>query len=64
MSVCEFAKASARRLRHERGNNLKFLEVKVVAADTEVFNDVGNNTARHIARMPCKSDEPVGTKWI
>ena len=64
MSLCEFAKASARCLRHERGNNLKFLEVKVVAADTEVFNDVANNAARHIARMPCKSDEPVGTKWI
>ncbi|HUZ07710.1 MAG TPA: hypothetical protein VMV89_09510 [Candidatus Paceibacterota bacterium] len=43
---------------------LKSLEVKVVAADAEVFNNVGNDAARHVARMPCKGDEPVGTKRI
>jgi len=64
MSVCEFAKASARRLRHERGSGSKFLEVKIVATDAEVFNNVGDDAARHVARMPRKSDEPVGTKRI
>ena len=64
MSVCEFAKASARRLRHEQGGGSKILEVKIVAADAEVFNDVGDDSARHVARMPCKSNEPVRTKWI
>ena len=41
-----------------------FFEVKVVAADAEVFNNVGNNAARHVARMPGKGDEPVRPKWI
>ena len=43
---------------------LKFLEVKIVAADAEVFNNVGNDAARQVTRMPRKSDEPVGTKRI
>ena len=63
MSVCEFAKASARGLRHERRTS-KFLEVKVVAADAEVFNDIGDDAARHIARMPGKGNEPVGAERI
>ncbi len=46
------------------GSGSKFLEVKIVAADAEVFNNIGNDAARHVARMPRKRDEPVGTKWI
>ncbi|MGA2181113.1 MAG: hypothetical protein ABSH15_16220 [Verrucomicrobiota bacterium] len=38
------------------------LEVKVVAADAEVFDNVGNNAAGHIARVPCERDEAVRTE--
>jgi hypothetical protein len=42
----------------------EFLEVKVVAADAKVFNDVSDDAAGHVARMPRKRDEAVGTKGI
>ena len=47
-----------------RGRGSESFEVKVVAADAEVFNNVGNDAARHVARLPRKSNEPVGTKRI
>ncbi len=47
-----------------RGRGSESLEVKVVAADAEVFNDVGYDAAGHIARMPCERDEAVGTEGI
>ena len=43
---------------------LEFFEVEVVATDAEVFNDVRNDAARHIAGMPRKSDEAVRAEWI
>jgi hypothetical protein len=45
-------------------HNSKFLEVKIAAADTVVFNNVGNDAARHIAGMPSKGDETVWPEWI
>ena len=62
-SHCEFAKAPARRLWLERRTS-KFLGVKVVATDAKVFNNVSDDAARHIARMPGKRNEPVGAKRI
>ena len=51
--------------RHGSGlSRLKFLEVKIVAADAEVFDDVGNDAARNIAWMPGEGDETVGAKWV
>lgn len=41
----------------ERGS--EFLEVEIVAADAEVFDDAGNDAAGHVARMPRKRDEAV-----
>jgi hypothetical protein len=64
MSHCEFGNASARGLRQEPGNGSKFLEVKIVAADAKVCNDVGDDATRHVARMPGKSNEPVRMKWV
>ncbi|HLX94469.1 MAG TPA: hypothetical protein VKU37_01860 [Verrucomicrobiae bacterium] len=40
------------------------LEVKVVAADAEVFDNIGNYAAGHIAGMPRECDEAVGTEGI
>jgi hypothetical protein len=40
------------------------LEEEVVAADAKVFNNIGNDAARHIARVPGKRYEPLGMKWI
>jgi hypothetical protein len=42
----------------------KSFKIKVVATDTEILDDVGNDSARHIARMPCESYQTVGTKRI
>jgi DNA-binding GntR family transcriptional regulator len=41
-------------------HNSKFLEIEIVTADAEVFNNVGVDAARHVAGMPCKGDEAVG----
>ena len=47
-----------------RGRGSESLEVKVVAADAEVFDDVGDDAAGHVARMPRERDETVRAKWI
>jgi hypothetical protein len=47
-----------------RGRGSESFEVKVVTADTEVFDDVGDDAAGHVARMPRKRDEAVGAEWI
>jgi hypothetical protein len=43
---------------------LALAEVELVASDAEVFNDVGDDAAWHIAWMPGKGDEPVGLERI
>jgi hypothetical protein len=48
----------------QRAVGLKFFEIKIVAADAEVVNDVSDDAARHVARMPCKRDEAVGAERI
>lgn len=40
------------------------LEIEVVATEAEVFDDVSDYAARHVARMPRERDESVRTKWI
>ena len=47
-----------------RSRGSESLEVKVVAADAEVFDDVGDDAAGHVARMPRERDETVRAKWI
>jgi hypothetical protein len=47
-----------------RSRGSESLKVKIVAADAEVFDDVSNDAAGHITRMPCERDKPVGAKWI
>ena len=47
-----------------RGGGSEFLEIEVVAADAEVFNDVGHDATRNVTRMPGKGNETVGTEGI
>ena len=47
-----------------RGRGSESFEVKIVATDVEVFDDIGDDAARHVARMPGKRDEAVGAKGI
>src|ERR1017187_4190358 len=47
-----------------RGRGSESLEVKIVAADAEVFDDVGDDAAGHIARMPRERDEAIRSEWI
>ena len=42
----------------------EFPEVELVAGDAEVFDDVGNDAAWHIAGMPRKGDEAVRAEGI
>ena len=42
----------------------EFSEVEFVARDTEVGNDVGDDAAWHVARMPREGDEPVGAERV
>jgi len=39
-------------------------EIEFVPRDAEVFDDVRNDAARHIARMPRKGDEAIRTEGI
>jgi hypothetical protein len=48
--------------RGRRGSEL--FEIEVIAAETKVVADVGNDAARNIARMPGEGDEPVGPEGI
>jgi hypothetical protein len=58
-------RTSARCLRQSlSGCDSILLEEEVVAADAKVFNNVGNDATRHIARVPGKCYEPFGMKWI
>ena len=43
---------------------LELAEVEFVASDAEVFDDVRDDAAWHIAGMPGKGDEPVGSERI
>src|ERR1035441_8071848 len=43
---------------------LELAEVEFVAGDAEVFDDVRDDAAWHIARMPGQGDEPVVSERI
>ena len=43
---------------------LEFPEIELIAVDAEVFDNVGDDPARHIARMPRESDQAIETKRI
>jgi hypothetical protein len=45
-----------------RSRSSESLEVEVVAADAEVFDNVGDEAAGHVAGMPSKCDKPVGAE--
>ena len=47
-----------------RGRDSKSFEIEVVPADAEVFDDVGDDTAGHVAGMPCESDKAVGAERV
>jgi G:T-mismatch repair DNA endonuclease (very short patch repair protein) len=45
-----------------RSRGSESLEVEIVAAEAEVVADVGDDAARHVARMSGESDQTVGWK--
>ena len=47
-----------------RSRGSESLEVKVVAAEAKVFDDVSDDAAGHIARMPCERDEAIRMERI
>ena len=47
-----------------RGPESEPPEIKFIPRDAEVFNDVRNDSARHIAGMPRKSDKTIRAEWI
>jgi hypothetical protein len=44
--------------------NLESPEIKFVACNSEVFNDIGNNAAWNVAWMPGECNEAVGAEGI
>ena len=44
--------------------NSESFKVKLVAADAEVFDDVGDDALRHVPGMPCKGDKAVGAERV
>ena len=42
----------------------EFSKIEFVSRDTEVFDDVRDDAARHVARMPGKRDETIPAKRI
>src|ERR1043166_740613 len=42
----------------------EFSEVKLFACDAEVFDDVPNDAARHIARVPGKRDDEIRAEGL
>jgi len=47
-----------------RGRDSKSFEVEFVPADAEVFDDVGDDPAGHVAGMPCEGDKAVGAERV
>ena len=47
-----------------RGRKSEPPEIEFIPRDAEVFDDVRNDAARHIAGMPRKGDEAIRAKWI
>jgi len=46
------------------GRRSKSLEIKIVARDAEVFDDVGDNPAWDIPRVIRKGNQTVRAKWV
>ena len=42
----------------------EFPKIQFVASDAEIFNDVGDDAARHVARMPRKRDDAIRVEGI
>ena len=51
-------------LRVKRQRDSEFPKIKFIAGDAEIFNDVGDDAARHVARMPRKCDDAVRMEGI
>jgi hypothetical protein len=45
-------------------DRLPLLKVEVVAGDAEVFDNVGNDSPRHVTGMVGEGDQSVGTKGV
>lgn len=50
--------------RGEGGSLSEFSEVELIPGNAEVFDNVGDDTSRHIAGMPRESDQAIRTKRI
>ena len=48
----------------KRQRDSEFPKIKFIAGDAEIFNDVGDDAARHVARMPRKCDDAVRMEGI
>jgi hypothetical protein len=47
-----------------RIGSLPLLKIEVVAGDAEVFDDVGDDSPRHVTEMVGEGDQSIGTKWV
>ena len=47
-----------------RQRDSEFPKIEFVTGDAEIFNDVGDNAARYVARMPRKCDDAIRMEGI
>jgi len=47
-----------------RQRNSEFPKIEFVAGDAEIFDDIGDNAARHVARMPRKRNDAIRMEGI
>jgi hypothetical protein len=47
-----------------RQGDSEFPKIKFIAGDAEIFNDVSDDAARHVARMPRKRDDAIRMEGI
>ena len=47
-----------------RQRDSEFPKIKFIAGDAEIFNDVSDDAARHVARMPRKRDDAIRMEGI
>jgi hypothetical protein len=47
-----------------RPRDSEFSKIKFITGDAEIFNDVSDDAARHVARMPRKRDDAIQVEGI
>ena len=45
-------------------SGLKLLKKEILPRNPEILNDIGDDSSRHVSRMPGERDQPVRLEWV